>query len=108
MKLLAFCIMPDHFHIVMFLLPGRNLSELMKATSKFTSRELNKLLGRLGKFWQQGFHDHRCRDEREVHDLCLYTEHNPVRKGLVSAAELWPYSSAFESNKRLLDRDWWP
>jgi putative transposase len=107
-KLFAFCVMPDHFHLAFCLMPGHNLSSVMESTSKFTSRELNKLHRRHGRFWQEGFHDHRCRDETEVHDLCLYIEHNPVRRELVAAAEFWPYSSAFPKNKHLLDRDWWP
>jgi putative transposase len=108
MKLLAFCIMPDHFHFMICLMPGSTLSKLMEDTGKFTSRELNKILGKQGQFWQEGFHDHHCRNENELHELCLYIEHNPVRKGLVEAAELWPFSSAFAGNKHLLDREWWP
>jgi putative transposase len=107
-KLFAFCIMPDHFHIVFCLMPSEDLSKLMQDLCKFTSRELNTLLGGGGQFWQEGFHDHRCRHEGELHDLCLYIEHNPVRAGLVEAAELWPYSSAYPANRNMLDRDWWP
>jgi REP-associated tyrosine transposase len=107
-KLFAFCIMPDHFDIVFCLMSGEDLSKLMQDSSKFTSRELNKLRGKPGHFWQESFHDHRCRNEKELHDLCLYIEHNPVRARLVEAAELWPFSSAFPTNKSMLDRDWWP
>lgn len=107
-KLFAFCIMPDHFHLVICLMRGTSLSKLMEGTGKFTSRELNKLLQRQETFWQEGFHDHRCRDEIELHELCLYIEHNPVRKNLVVSPELWPYSSAYTGNKYLLDREWWP
>lgn len=108
MKLFAFCIMPEHFHLVFCLMPGTPLSKLMEDTGKFTSREMNKLLQRRGTFWQEGFHDHRCRDELELHELCLYIEHNPVRKKLVTSPELWPYSSASAGNKHLVDREWWP
>jgi putative transposase len=108
LKLFAFCIMPDHFHLVFCLMPGENLSKLLEDTSKFTARELNKLLGMKGQFWQEGFHDHRCRNEKELHDLSAYIEHNPVRKLLVQLAEQWPYSSANPANRYLLDRDWWP
>jgi REP element-mobilizing transposase RayT len=107
-KLFAFCIMPDHFHVVFCLMPGNELSKLMEDTGKFSSRELNKLLGTRGQFWQEGFHDRRCRNEKELYDLCLYIEHNPVRARLVAAAELWPYSSAFPPNQCMLDRNWWP
>jgi putative transposase len=100
--------MPDHYHLMLCLMPGQDLSKVMEDSGKFTARELNKLLGVQGRFWQNGFHDHRCRNDSELHELCLYIEHNPVRKQLVDAAELWPYSSAFSGNKYLLDREWWP
>jgi putative transposase len=107
-KLFAFCIMPDHFHMTICLMPREDLSKVFEDGGKFTARELNKLLGRSGQFWQEGFYDRRCRNEAELHDLSLYIEHNPVRAGLVERAEAWPYSSANASNKGMLDRDWWP
>jgi putative transposase len=107
-KLFAFCIMPDHYHMAFCLLPGADLSAAVESISKFTSREINKALGRKGRLWQEGFQDHRCRNEEELHELCLYIEHNPVRKMLVQTADGWPYSSAFAGNKHLLDREWWP
>jgi putative transposase len=106
-KLLAFCIMPDHYHLVFCLMAGESVSRIMEDTGKFTARELNKLFGWHGQFWQHGFHDHRCRSENELHDLCLYVEHNPVRQGFVSSCEQWSYSSAFPANRGMLDREWW-
>jgi REP element-mobilizing transposase RayT len=107
-KIFAFCVMPDHFHLAFCLMPGNFLSKVMEDSNKFTARELNKLLGRQGQFWQNGFYDHRCRNEKELYDLCLYIEHNPVRRSLVVAAEDWPYASAYPANKWMLDREWWP
>jgi putative transposase len=107
LKLFAFCIMPDHFHLAICLMPGIELSQLMRDSGKFTAHKMNALLRKDGKFWQEGFHDHRCRIEHELHELCSYIEHNPVRRGLVEVPESWPYSSAFAANKSMLDREWW-
>jgi REP element-mobilizing transposase RayT len=107
-KLFAFCIMPDHFHIAFCLMPGESLSKLMEDTNKFTARELNKLHEKHGQFWQEGFHDRNCRDDNELHELCVYIEHNPVRAGLVTRAEFWQYSSANPQHRGMLDREWWP
>jgi REP element-mobilizing transposase RayT len=107
-KLFAFCIMADHFHMTLCLMPGEDLSKIFEDSGKYTARELNKMLVRRGQFWADGFHDHRCRDEDDLHDMSLYIEHNPVRAGLVTAADLWPYSSAYAANRGMLDRDWWP
>ncbi len=107
-KLFAFCIMPDHYHLTFCLMQGESLSKLMEDSNNFTARELNKLVGRQGQFWQAGFHDRNCRNDKELHDLCLHIEQNPVRAGLVKAAELWPYSSANSVYRQMLDREWWP
>lgn len=107
-KVFAFCIMPDHYHLAFCLMPSEDLSSVMESISKFTSREINRILGRRGTFWQNGFFDHRCRNDDELHELCIYIEHNPVRKLFVKSAGEWPYSSAYAANKHLLDREWWP
>ncbi|MGD9637226.1 MAG: transposase [Pirellulales bacterium] len=107
-KLFAFCIMPDHYHLAFCLMPGECVSKLLEDSNKFTARELNKLWGRMGQFWQEGFHDRNCRNDTELHELCLYIEHNPVRAGLVKSADEWPYSSAHLVNRSMLDCEWWP
>lgn len=107
-KLLAFCILPDHFHLLLSLMRGEMLSKVMEDTGRFTSRELNKLLCQRGQFWQEGFHDHHCRNDEELHELGLYIEQNPVRRQIVELAEEWPHSSAHAANKWMLDREWWP
>jgi len=107
-KLFAFCIMPDHYHMTLCLMPSEDLAQLMQDSNKFTARGLNKLFQREGTFWQEGFRDRRCRNEDELHDLSLYIEHNPVRAGLVQTAEEWPCSSANPHRRHLLDREWWP
>jgi putative transposase len=106
-KLLAFCIMPDHYHLLFCLLGEKTLSESLESTNKFSSREINKHRGSKGRFWQDGFHDRRCRDEDDIDDMATYIEHNPVRRGLVDFAEEWPYSSANPRNEWLLDRKWY-
>lgn len=106
MKLLAFCVMPDHFHLLVGLMPSENLSKIIQDSSKFTARLLNRLHNSQGTFWQHGFHDHQCRNDQEVVDMADYIEHNPVRAGLVTSAEKWSYSSSCNANREFLDRDW--
>ena len=106
-RLLSFCIMPDHYHAVFFLVGRQSLSEVMNSLGKYTARRLNQLFNRQGQFWDDGFYDHRCRDEDDINDRLAYIEHNPVRAELVAAAERWPFSSAHPSQACLLDRDWY-
>ena len=79
----------------------------MSSIGQFTATEINKLHRRKGKFWEEGFFDHRCRDEDDIIDRLTYIENNPVRAGLTHRPEQWPYSSAHPSTKAMLDRDWY-
>ncbi len=46
---------------------------------------------RLRSFWQPGFHDHLLRHDESYAQKWHYVWMNPVRAGLVSAPEEWPY-----------------
>lgn len=107
-KLFAFCVMPNHLHLAICLLPAADLVATIASFSKYTGARINRLQQRSGRFWQEGFHDRHCRTRGELIDLCEYIEHNPVRAGLVGAAAELPFSSASLLRKVMLDREWWP
>jgi putative transposase len=107
-KLLAFVIMPDHYHAVFSLLPGEDLSQLMRRIGSYTGGRIRRTLGLGHLVWQDaGFYDHACRSDQEVFDAVEYVHDNPVRKGLVVLPEEWPFSSAHPSRREMLDWDWW-
>jgi REP element-mobilizing transposase RayT len=106
-RLLSFCIMPDHYHAVFFLIGRQSLAEVMAGLGKYTARRLNLLFRHQGQFWEEGFFDHRCRDDDDIEERITYIEHNPVRANLVAKAEDWLFSSAHPSQTGLLDRDWY-
>jgi putative transposase len=41
--------------------------------------------------WQENFFDHRLRDDEQFNLKADYILHNPVRAGLVTKVEDWPY-----------------
>jgi REP element-mobilizing transposase RayT len=107
-KLLAFVVMPDHFHAVFSLLPGEDLSNLMRRVGSFTANRIRRSLDFEHAVWQaDGFFDRACRNEKEVLDAVEYVHDNPVRNGLIAVAEEWAFSSAHPSRRDLLDWDWW-
>lgn len=105
-RLIAFCVMPDHYHLLVVLQLRKTLSQFMSSIGKFTALRMTKPEPSGGGIWQEGFHDHRCRDTADALDRLTYIENNPVRAGLVSSAEKWRYSSAYAANAHLLDRQW--
>ena len=56
--------------------------------------------------WQSGYHDHLLRDRRDLEKRLAYMHDNPVRKGLVKAAEEWPFSTAHPDYQNEIDWAW--
>jgi len=70
------------------------MSQLMDAWKGFTAKQANKVLGRRGKFWQDGYWDTFMRDQEHERRTRNYIEANPVKAGLVSDPKAWQWSSA--------------
>ena len=85
--LLAWSVMPNHVHLVVRLRPGWTAWQTMKSLKGFTAREINRLLGSVGRFWQREYFDSLVRDERELAAVVDYVRHNPAKAGLKS----WPW-----------------
>ena len=85
--------MPNHVHVL--LLPGIAPKRLLQSIKGVTAREANRVLGRTGQsFWQRESYDRWVRDQHEWDRIAAYIENNPVKAGLVSRAEDYPWSSA--------------
>ena len=96
-RLTAFCIMPNHLHLVIVPLPKEDgvlhsLPAIMHSLKRYTARQANLLLGREGAFWQQESYDHVVRDEPEARRIIEYVLSNPVKAGLAQSWEDWPWN----------------
>jgi REP element-mobilizing transposase RayT len=89
----AACVMPSHIHLVMRNINGRSaaLEKDISAFKNYTARICNVHLGRSGRFWAKESFDHWCRDGISVSRSVAYTLRNPVRAGLVTKVEDWPW-----------------
>ncbi len=95
-QLLAWCVMPNHVHVLIKQKQGFPLGELVRSWKLFTAREANIILGRTGRFWMPEYHDRRIRDEEHLNRAVVYIENNPVKAGLCRRPEDWEWSSAAE------------
>ncbi len=85
--------MPNHVHTLIE--PLGELSQVMHWLRGRTARKANRVLGRAGApFWQSESFDRWIRDESEFYKFKEYIETNPVRAGLATRPEDWPWSSA--------------
>ena len=97
-RLDAWVVMPNHVHVVFWPMPNFTVSGIAQSWKRFAAREANKLLNRTGEsFWQPEAFDHWIRNEEEHARCCGYVIRNPVKAGLCTAPEDWPWSSAWRA-----------
>jgi putative transposase len=92
-KVWAYCLMPNHVHLI--LVPGHSsaLATCMAETHRRYTASVNQREGWSGYLWQGRFSSTPM-DERHAIAAARYLAFNPVRARLVARPEDWPYSSA--------------
>ncbi len=94
--LVAYCVMPNHFHLVIDtsdeIRYTKPLYAILHSIKSYSAHEANKVLNRTGIFWQEESYDHIIRDAREFNNTIAYTLENPVKAGLAEDWEQFPYS----------------
>jgi REP element-mobilizing transposase RayT len=93
-ELLAWVLMPDHFHGLARLGDADPLNKLVNRLKSATGRQVNRVLRRDGALWQRGFHDHALRTDEDLVATARYIVANPLRAGLVSQIGDYPYWDA--------------
>jgi putative transposase len=78
-------LMPDHVHLLV------SFPEIEKRVQTVVSKWKEWTAKTLGIRWQRDFFEHRLRREESLHEKADYILENPVRAGLVSRWEDWPY-----------------
>ena len=94
-ELHAFVVMPEHVHLLLTPAPAVTLERSIQFIKGGYSHALGLELGRKGEVWQRGFTDHRVRDIEDFENHRTYIHENPVKRGLVTSASDYRYSSAF-------------
>ena len=90
-ELPAYCFMPDHVHLLSV---GRNPAADLLAFAKLArQRSAMAFSRRIGKrLWQQGFFERTLRNDEAIETVAHYIEGNPVRAGLVTSVDEWPFT----------------
>jgi REP element-mobilizing transposase RayT len=88
-RLVAWCVMPNHVHVICRLLPGHELSVVLQSWKSYTARMSNRILGRSGPFWQREYYDRLIRNESEFERAVRYVVSNPERAGLTNWKWVW-------------------
>jgi putative transposase len=93
MRLVGWCLMPNHFHLVLWPQGDRDLGRWMQWLLTSHVRRYHRHYGGSGHVWQGRFKAFPI--QRDDHFLAVlrYVERNPLRARLVERAEDWRWSS---------------
>jgi putative transposase len=95
MRLLAYCVMPNHWHLVVWPRKDGDLSRFVGWLS-FTHTlrwHAHRHSAGTGHVYQGRFKSFPVQEDDHFLTLCRYVERNALRAGLVRRAELWRWCS---------------
>ena len=95
-RLLAWCVMPNHVHVVLTQRGGR-IADIVHAWKSFTAKRLNILLGRNGPLWERDYWDRLIRNPRDLDQTVAYVMNNPSMAGLREWAFVRRYDDRLSS-----------
>ena len=93
-KLIEWCIMPNHVHVLIGLKGEASLGEILKRWKGGSAVLINRLEGRTGSVWMVDYHDRFIRDPDHLENAKAYIRNNPVKAGLCARPEQWRFSSS--------------
>jgi len=92
-QIIAHCIMPNHFHLILKQLLDDGISKYMNNVLNGYSRYFNTKYKRKGRLWESVFENIRIKDDDQLIHLTRYIHLNPTTAFLVNKPDEWKYSS---------------
>lgn len=94
--LLAWVLMPDHWHGLVELDERDCVPALVRQLKCSSSRRVRAVLGQVvpAAVWAQAYHDRALRRDEALLSAARYMVLNPVRAGLVKRVREWPFWGA--------------
>ncbi len=108
MRLLGYCLMPNHFHLVLWPIANGDLSRWMQWLTTSHVRRHHRRHDTGGHIWQGRFKSFPIQSDHHLLAVLRYVERNPLRAGLVDRAEGWPWSSLSTAGQSPACQHPWP
>jgi putative transposase len=93
-RLLAYCLLPNHFHLVLWPREDGDLSDYMMWLMTAHVRRYHQHYHSSGHVWQGRLRPFPVQEHDHLLTVLRYVERNSVRAGLVARAQDWRWSSA--------------
>src|SRR5687767_2485771 len=107
-RLLAYCLMPNHWHLVLWPRADGELSEFMRLlTVTHTQRwHAHRHTAGTGPLYQGRFKSFPIKRDEHLLAVCRYVERNALRAGRVERAERWRWGSLWQREHELQQTPW--
>jgi REP element-mobilizing transposase RayT len=92
-ELICYCLMPNHFHLVIKQLSSISISKLIAKVCTSYSMYFNKKYNRVGTLYQDQFKAVHVADDEYLLWLSVYIHQNPHVAGLVKNLKDWKWGS---------------
>jgi REP-associated tyrosine transposase len=113
MRILAYCLMPNHWHLVLWPRHDDDLSTFMRLLTLTHTQRWHAHRGSTGSghLYQGRFKSFVVQQDDYLLTVCRYVERNALRANLVKRAENWRWSSLWryhqgDATARALLSDW--
>jgi len=94
-KLHNFCVMPNHFHLLITPADGTNLSRIIQRIKTNSAKIWNCIQGSQDHLWGERFYSRPVQSFSEYVSVHNYIDQNPVEAGLVKNPQDWEASGAY-------------
>lgn len=93
MSLLAFCVMPDHVHLLLRNLNGEDVAKFVRHFKQVVGHAYKQRHGT--NLWQRSFFDRAIRKDTEIAAVAHYIVDNPVKSGLAERIGVYPFAREY-------------
>ncbi len=93
LDIFGYCLMPDHFHLVIRPVEDGDLGHWMRRVLTMHAQRYHRVYETSGHVWQGRYKAFPVQDGAHVTTILRYVERNPVRAKLVKSPERWKWSS---------------
>jgi REP element-mobilizing transposase RayT len=91
-EVISYCLMPNHFHLIIYLTKEVDFSSIMRRFSISYARSLNRWIDSAGHVFQGNFGAQQIHKSEYLTHVCRYVHLNPVLANLVKLPYEWRYS----------------
>ena len=93
LKIVAYCIMHNHAHILLYAEENKTLSKFMHIVNTYYANYYNKKYARVGHVFRDRFKSEEISTKEYLYNCINYIHRNPVKAGLCSSESEYEFSS---------------